>query len=260
MKFHHSLIMGGLLSAYLFPSEAATLIEQQDNKGTQKVFLADQQVRLESGEPSRYRLIDLPSKKAYTIDTKEQRIVEMEVAGTPPALPSNMPSLPKASPVEAELVKKGEGPKIAGYATVNYEVTANGKVCSENYFSKEAAKIAHLNEFMEAMYTLSSSRKPKGMPMPPCQQAHDNLEKESMALGVPMKSVIKWGDKEKVRHEVKRIQTDVTVAKDFFDLPKGFKRITEEEMIKENTEKMQDWMKEHPPRQRGQSPFGDMPR
>lgn len=246
MKLLYQYFIAGILSISLFPTWSATIIERRDTKGNlQKVTLEGQQAYIEN-DNRHNMLINLQDKKAYAINSKDKQIMEMKIVGTPRALPPNMPPPPKGPTIEAQLLKKGEGPQIAGYPTLTYQVTANGKVCSENYFSLEAGKITYLKEFMEAMYTLSSSRTPKGIPLPPCLRAHNELENESMALGIPMRSLIKEGTREKVWHEIVSIKTNVSVAKDFFNLPQDFKIITEEEIQKEDTERMNQWMKEHP--------------
>ena len=246
MKLLYQYLVISMLSISSLPTWSATVVERRDTKGNlQKVTLEGQQAYIEN-DPQRHMLINLKTNKAYAIHIKDKQIMEMNIVGTPPTLPSSRSSAPPR--VEAKLLKKGEGPKVAGYPTMIYQVMANGQVCSENYFSSEAVKVTNLKEFMEAMYTLSSSRTPKGIPLPPCLQAHDELEKESMSLGVPMRSIIKGGPKEKVWHEIVNIKTNISVGTEFFTLPKDFKIITEEDIQKEEIAKMKQWMKEHPQR------------
>jgi hypothetical protein len=240
---HHWLIVGIACTTMTPTSWAGTVIERRDTQGnTQKIFLDENKARIDSSDPNRYTLMNLQEKKAYMVDSKEKRMVALDFMGSPPPLPPNMPKPPAQPPVKAELVKKGEGPKIAGYPTVNYQVLANGKECSENYLSPEATKIAYVQDFITAIYKMSDSRKPKGMPEHPCQQAKDDLEAKSMELGVPMKSMVKGGQQgekdgpqkkeEKVRHEILSIKTDVKIPEDTFTLPKDYKVISEQELIK----------------------------
>ena len=80
----------------------------------------------------------------------------------------------------------------------------------KNLTAKQAAQVAYLNDFLNALSQISNSRKIKGMPMPPCMKAHDELEAESIKIGIPMKSVIKGGKKggDQVMYEIISIKTN----------------------------------------------------
>lgn len=233
--WYHRLIVSVIMVS-VTPTWAATIVERRDTRGDkQKIIMEEQQARIETSNPKFYTLIDLEKGKAYMVNTEEQQIMAMNIIGTPPKPPQDMPPLPKLPDINAELIEKGDGPEVAGYTTINYQVIAEGKVCSENYFSLEAMKVPHVKVFLDAMYQMSSSRKPKDLPVHPCQQAHDELEAQSMKLGVPMKSVIKGsGEKgDKVKYEIIRIQTDVKIPENTFALPKKYQVKTEAQMLKE---------------------------
>lgn len=193
----------------------------------------------------------------YLVDAHKKRIVEMDIKGVPPKLPQQMPPKPPwGDSVGAEFVKKGQGPKIAGYPTMHYQVQADvpdrrgnmrSITCSDNYFSTEAVqKVAYLNKFIEIMFEMSNSRKLKGMPAPFCQQAFHELEEESMQLGIPMKTVLKGGGEmgDRVKHEIIRIQTDAKVSADTFVLPRYDDKISEQEMKEEMRKEMMKRMEE----------------
>ncbi len=240
MIYWYRWIIVGTVSLSVIPTWAATVVERRDTRGEkQKIVMTKQQARIETPDPDFYTLIDLEKGKTYMVNAKEKQMVEMDIVGTPPKPPQDMP-LPKPREIKTELVKKGNGPKIAGYATVNYQVTVDGKVCSENYFSKEAVEVPYVKAFLDAMYQMSHSRKMKGMPVHPCQQAHDELEAESMKLGVPMKSTIQRSRNkgEKVRYEIIRIQPDVKVPDDIFNLPQGYEVKSEATMMEERRQAM----------------------
>jgi len=148
--------------------------------------------------------------------------------------------------VQAKLINKGNGPMIAGYPTIQYQVKADSQVCSETYFSKEAGKVAYLKNFLIALSKLSKSRKIKGMQLPPCLKAHDQLEAESLKLGLPMKTIVKGGKRgDQVMYEIVSIQTNVDVSRDIFNLPVGYRMMSEQEMIREGEAKMRQWMEEN---------------
>ena len=243
-----SCIMVGLLSASVFGTAwAATIIERQEMGKTQKVTLEGENVRIDSSNPNFYILMDLKKGNAYMVNGKEKRIVKLKIVGKPPTLPSQSPQYqqPKrrSEPVKAKLVKIGNGSSIAGYPTVNYEMKANNQVCSEESFSKQAALVPYVKDFLNAISQLSSSRQIKGMPLPPCVQANNDLEAEYLKLGMSMKTVVKGKNGNTVLYKITSIKTDVGVPSRLFRLP-SYKIISEQEMIKENMAKRNQWRRE----------------
>ncbi len=234
-----TLLFIGLTTA----SYAATVMERRDRQNQLETFLLEGNlVRLENRDSKNYRLMNLAENKAYAINVEEKKMVVMPLVGTPPEMPANMPKPPESAPVKVELLKQGEGPTIAGYTTVIYQVTADGRPCSDTYFSPAAAKIPFLQDFLKAYNQLSYSRKPKGLPQPPCQQAHEELVNQLLAQGIPMKMVMKGREKDSVLFEIINLKTDETVNADIFTVPKDYQKLSEAEMIKQRREQMQQWM------------------
>ncbi|MCK5666500.1 MAG: DUF4412 domain-containing protein [Thiotrichaceae bacterium] len=208
----------------------------------QEITINEQYARINSSDPKQYTLIDFQKGKVYLINNKEKRMIQMEIIGTAAKIPQNMPQQhPWNRAVKTKLVRKGNGPRIAGYHTVKYQLKADGKVCSENYFSQQAGEVAHIKNFIQAMSNMSNSRKIKGIPLPPCQKAYDKFEAKSMDFGFPMKSTL--GQKsDKVRFQIIQIKTNVTVKPEIFTLPRGYKVMNEQEMIEEGQAKRREWM------------------
>jgi hypothetical protein len=133
MNYIPRWIIVGIVSVSVMPSWAATVIERGgvgDNK--QLVTLNEHQARIETADRDIYTLLDLKEKKVYVINSKEKSILKMDIEGKPIELPENLPSMPQQQrqkssqqdePVKAKLVKMGDGPTIAGYSTVVYQVT-----------------------------------------------------------------------------------------------------------------------------------------
>ncbi len=236
-QFLSHLLMGMLL-LLAFPSWSDTVIERQDTQGDrQTILMGEHRARFQGQTPEHYMLIDLETKQVYIVDSLEKQILEMPITGRPHG--DSPQNLPPAIEVESKLVNQGEGPKMAGYPTLKYEVTANGKFCSENYLSEKAAKIPHVLSFLNALYEVSDSRKIKGIPAHPCQLAHDELEIEMMKLGVPMKSVRRTTNGNKVRHEIMEIKIGVTIKPEQLSLPKDYRIVSEETMIKQEQSEIQ---------------------
>ena len=242
------LMIGVVSTSICQMTWAAMIIERHDIQGkTETIIIDKQQVRINASNSNNYTLLDLNKRKVYFVDGKKERIVEMDIKGTPPKLSQNIPkppSPPWGDSIEPELVSQGEGPEIAGYSTVHYQVKALSRVCSDHYFSKEAAnKLAYLNDFLEVMSEMSRSRKIQGMPVHPCQQALEDLETESAKLGIPMKSIIKGGRGDKVKHEILSIKTKSDISTNTFTLP-NYNKINEQQWREETQREMRMRMKE----------------
>lgn len=246
-----------ITSVAAIPSWAATVVEQRGMQGNvQKIIINMPTARIESSRPTQYMLVNMQEKKMYMVDSEHKRILVVDMAATAPTNPPPQAPTPPVT-VEARLDKKGDGPEIAGYATVHYQTLANNMVCSNEYLSADALKIESIKTFLLAMEDLASARKKmlRAMATPqqqdPCAQAYDKLQSEYKAIGVPLKTTDKEG---KVINEIASIQVDVTVAADLFVLPKEYKLTTEEEMRKEFMQKMEEAR-----RQPGNNPPGAMP-
>ena len=237
-------IMVGILSACVCGTTwAATIIERKEMGKTQKVTLEGENVRIDSSSPNFYILMDLKKGNVYMVNGKERRIVELKIIGTPRTLPPQYKQQTQKQPIKAQLVKIGNSSSIAGYPTVKYEMKANNKVCANSSFSKEAADIPYVQDFLNAISNLSSSRQIKGMPLSPCIQANNDLSADYMKLGMSMKTVVKGKKGDTVLYEITRIKTDIGVPSKLFRLP-NYQIITEQEMIKENMAKRNQWHRE----------------
>ncbi|MDY6994818.1 MAG: hypothetical protein SVR94_19710 [Pseudomonadota bacterium] len=243
-RLSYSLIFM-IMSIYTLPNWAATVIKRENLQGeTEKVILDQEHVRIEYPDTERYMIFDMGKQKAYAINKKEKMIVEMAFTAPTPPRSAQSPRQRAKRPVEAELVKKGEGPKIAGYSTLHYQLTAHGKPCSDEYFSNQATEIENIKAFLTAMNELSQSRQPPAIPMHPCQQAHNELTQKAFSIGVPMKSATAKG---KIRHEIKSIETGVKVDATQFTLPKEYQLKTEQQMITEAQQRMDEHSARRPP-------------
>ncbi|OQY53815.1 MAG: hypothetical protein DRR08_20490 [Candidatus Parabeggiatoa sp. nov. 2] len=354
MNYLHRGIIAGIAGAsvVMLPMPAAsnwgaTVVKRSDGQGnTQTVIMSDQYARIETPDPNYYMLMDMGKGKAYQVNAKEKRMVEMDIIGTPPKPPRERRGEPgqdrgerggppqdqwerggppqdqwrrggppqdqwrrggppqdrweRSGPpqdrwerggsprdrgersgsrnrgerggqrgipqswkgsVKAELVNKGRGPDIAGYPTVKYQVKANDKVCSAIYFSQKAAEVPYLKAFIKAMFQMSKSRKPKlkGIPLPPCIKAHEQLEAKLMKLGVPMKTVLKGGKRgEMVRDKITSLRTGVDIPDNTFTLP-GYETMSEQKAMEERWKQMKKWMEEAKQR-RGERPYQQRPR
>ncbi|MCP4701708.1 MAG: hypothetical protein GY862_33345, partial [Gammaproteobacteria bacterium] len=220
---------------------AATLVEIKKGRHAQKILIEGDNARMESGQPGQYRLMKLKEKKMFVVNADRKIYIDVlsppSAGGQKPLLP-NMPAQPERqnAKVDAKLVEKGEGPAIAGYPTMHYQVTANGKVCSDEYVSAQALKIKDIANFVRASREIETAGKkwaggaPPFMRVNPCMEA-DELTKEKLtSQGALMRSVLMNG---RARHEVVSIKTNAPANPDAFGIPTGFKKTTPYELMQE---------------------------
>lgn len=239
---YRSLIVGIAGANVCHASWAATVVERcNDFQQLETVTMTKDHARMASDDSDFYTVIAVADGKVYQVDTHNKRVVEMAISDTAPKPSQEIPTPPWGKSAKTDLVSKGNGPKIAGYPTVSYQIKALGQTCSENYFSEEAAKVGHIKAFLEAWTQLSNRRKIKGMYFHPCQQARDELESQLMTLGIPMKIVIKGGQGDKVKHQILSIKTDAEVHDNFFAWPKAYEVISEAKMREIARKEMEKW-------------------
>ncbi|RKZ82246.1 MAG: hypothetical protein DRR19_21020 [Candidatus Parabeggiatoa sp. nov. 1] len=246
IKKHPFLILGIAGASVCNASWAATVVKRcNDFQQVETVTITRDNARMAGHNPNFYTVIASAEGKVYQVDTKKKRVVKMDISGTAPKPQQDIRTPPWGASAKAKLVRKGSGPKIADYPTAHYQIKALGRACSDNYFSQEVTKVAHIKEFLDTWSQLSNARKIKGMYFHPCQQARDELESKLMRLGVPMKIVIKGGKRgDKVRHQILSIKTDVEVENNFFELPKGYEVMSEAKMREMAQKEMEKWRAE----------------
>lgn len=250
MKYLSHWLTLGIATTFTMSSWAATVVEQRDAQGNmQKVTIEKAFARMEGFKPELYMLVDFQAKKMYMVNTKEQKAVENNMNSEGAAMPPGMKQPQSPPEVEAKLVKIGDGPEIAGYATVHYQVTANGEVCSNDYFSESADKIEYIHSFSEMMdgFRKKTMKAMPFMPANPCLHAYSKLQPEFLKHGTVLRSTAKDG---KVMNEVVSIKTSVEIAPDLLKIPEGYKIMTEKELMEQMRQRFENMQRN----QGGQSP------
>jgi hypothetical protein len=130
-------------------------------------------------------------------------------------------------------VRKGPGPKIAGYPTEQYQLFADGALCVTTYLSRPAMERGQLKEFHNAFYRMQMKQKQTakaaGAESSSCGDAEQLLMASYPERGLAMRTLFPDGQ---VRQEITNIKTGVKVADGFFDPPLGLKQITHEEFLR----------------------------
>jgi hypothetical protein len=232
------------LSLFTVNIWAATMIEVRNAQGqTQQVYINEDYARMQMMQmtetnqaPQTYRLIDLKMRKMYMVNPTEKRYFDPNIMRLNPnqrqppqqAMP-NMPTFrgqnqPAPAPIKAELIKvAGKTIEVAGYPTEHYQVVANGEVCSDDYFSKQALEVGHIAQFNKTMQAIKEQQQTdmsrQLSQQHPCVQAYQQLEPQMTILGMRMKSVYATGKLAgQIRNEVVTVKTDAQVEAGFFSL------------------------------------------
>jgi len=226
---------GAMVGGLKAPSAATTKMQ------TSKILLDASHARMEAGSNQQYMLFDLANQKMMMVNAQQKQAIDMSSMPKMPSMPDNM-SKPatQSEEIKAELVKIGAGPEIAGYATVHYQVKADGKVCSNEFISVDAMKVEYVQNFMQAMHNMAEERRKAMSKMPffkqaSCAKAAEQTAGDMLKHGMLMRSQDAKGQ---LRNEVVSINTDVSVNTTDFAVPQGFEVMTPQQMMQRAMQKM----------------------
>ncbi len=221
-----------LLGATAVPALAATLIEGKDEGGEyHRIMIQDDWARLEygEGEPAEYLLLNLKNNQAYAVDRGQRQVVEMSEASAPPRGVENKTP---AAHANVSFKKKGAGPKIAGYATEQYVLSAGGALCGEHFVAPQTLQSGDVKRFIQAMLQFSQGQAASDEdPLrEPCTAAEDMADSEYGKLGLPLRVTDAEG---KVVHEIEKISTVAAFPASKFEIPAGYAVTNPKQMMEE---------------------------
>ncbi len=251
------LLLTTVLVSFSLTAFGGTVIESREaGGGSSKISIDGNWVRFDraEGDKSGYLLVNSKAKKFYMIVPAERTIIEFSA--------DKKGKNTAVRKVNAQIEEVGAGPKVVGYATRKYELTANGEKCGSMLVSKQAAKIGDIEKLLSATGSLDPEafmpeemlRGLQGM-ADSCDMAEMQLGEQELAkLGLPMKSLDSEG---KMKHEVVSIDEKAKLKSELFELPKDYTRTTVKQMMegmrKEmegSMDKLNEMMKEMSPEER----------
>ncbi|MCP4406495.1 MAG: DUF4412 domain-containing protein [Gammaproteobacteria bacterium] len=192
-------------------ASAATLIESRADQNTMKMWIEGTKSRMDMPEQDGYVLTDAEQRKMYIISDKERTVMDMS---------SNFKSQfdkSKSEDLDIKLVKKRAGPTIAGYQTTHYTLSANGKHCADQYVSLKVLRDPNLKEYARHSAGMSNNSPIRAL-MDACTLASISATERFQKIGFPLRTVDADGD----RHEVTRIQKNVSPGPNAFEVPKDY--------------------------------------
>lgn len=215
----------------------ATLLEfhSGDGQETQKMWVEGELARVEGGgAPGSYSIFDMKNGRLYGIEPAQKHIVEYDLApGTGKPTRSSGPTARVATE------DKGTGPKLAGYATRHYLLTADGETCGEYFLSKDALADAGMRDVLGGLKRLSDAQE-DGDGYDPCDQAETYMIGEYLKLGLPLRQLDAEGE---LDHEIVRIEKNARMPAGGTALPKGYQRISMEQYVQQMMQRYQEQQK-----------------
>jgi len=218
-------VVGGLACfAVLESVSAATLIEQTDGESTGLLYVEGAKMRSDNKDGEGYGLIDLEKKTFHMVNPQERTVLDMSSMVWKAAAKGQSG---EATQVNARLEKVGSGPEIAGYATEQYTLLANGKACQDLYFSRKAFDDSG---FAEVWAKAGEALREMNSEYDACDVAEvEVLDYEK--YGWPLKTVHRESMHAGQFEEVLRIERGVEPPPGGFEVPAGYRVVSFEAMM-----------------------------
>ena len=221
-----------LLALLSVQAESAMMVEMQDSEGVSRIYSEGGKGRIEMSASGDFMLVDSKENTAYVVMPSERTILDMR----------DMLNSPTSTGVggETKLKRKGSGPEIAGYKTVEYLITAGERNCQTVYGSRPAMEksgMQHIFSVFRKMALQAHAMATQfGMDNDPCTAADTVVTQQAAEIGMPMRVKDEAGT---VISEVLRIDTNATLPPDAFALPGDYEV--------QNMAQMQEQMREQMP-------------
>ena len=198
---------------------ADTVIELNSDNNAITFMSNGNKARINTSGKSDYMIVDFASKAIYAVSPDQHRIINLNQSVT--ALSDNAPP-----EVKLAFTPTGNGPVIAGYATLSYRYSANGEFCGTVQASKAALDGTSLGDMLEVMNEMAkNARKALGgfaAVIPPCRQADMSLGSQVSNIGVPMQTVDTHGQ---VQRSINKISKNVNVDASNYVLPADYQAV-----------------------------------
>lgn len=237
--------LASLIAATAVSADTVIELKNEDNK-TQ--FLTNgKMARINTRGNDEYMLINFKTKTIYAVTPETRQIVNVS---------NSMPSLSGVKPPSIRLSIKpvGGGPKIAGYNTRKYRLSADGEYCGAIYASKDALRGTAIESMFDTMKTMADNhRKSLGgfaAAIPACQMAKIQLAEKLPEIGAPMRTTDKKGH---IDTEITMILKNAGVDPHNYSFPPGYKKVSMGEKIEKalaDSQQMDRTQKNRPEMQR----------
>lgn len=218
------------------------------NENNKSQFLTNGKVaRINTRGNDEYMLVNFKTNTIYSVTPETKQIINLS---------NSIPSVSGVKPpsIRLSIKPEGRGPKIAGYNTRKYSLSANGEYCGSIFASKDALKGTAIESMLGTMKTMADNhRKSLGgfaAVIPVCQMARIQLAEKLPQIGAPMRTTDKKGQ---IETEITMILKNAGVDAHNYSLPPGYEKVAMGEKIEKartNSRQMDRMQKNTPEMQR----------
>jgi len=238
-----------LILALPVTAMAASMIETRDGQGHHsRIYIDGDRARVEMPEDEGYMVMDVKNNSMKAVIPKQRTVMDMS-----DMLKSHGNTAAGSKHVNSSSKLKGSGPKIAGYATQQYDIYANGQYCGSSYVSAQAFNDLDMKKFAHAMQAMDQQiqEKMSGMGLDQltsaCEQAEFQLSDKLQAMGFPLRFI---DHNKKLLSEVTSISRNAKLPANAFAIPADYRVMNADKMMQDAVKQMpnmQELMKNMPP-------------
>lgn len=209
---------------------AVTLVEIREGEhlemregehSTSTLYVEGAQMRTDTPGEASYAVMDLVKHTLVIVNTSEKTAMDMSSMAWKDKYSGGGT---KPRKVNADLEKIGSGPTIAGYRTIHYTLSVDGKKCKDMYTSMKVLKDIGWADLWSDIG--SWFREASIDDADDCELAEYQVA-DPGKLGFPLKTVESDGQFD----EVTNIEQGVKLPPGGFEVPAGYKLVSFEEMM-----------------------------
>ncbi len=213
-------------------AQAGVTIESASADGTQgRVLISGDKARVETGRQDFWLLLDFATGSILAVNDADR--IAMDMRSPIPQRREHGDMQLEAPKLRVRLERRNNGPTIAGYRTVHYRVTVDGRHCYDEYLAPDALADDGIRRFVAAM-SQGSDNEPQRVliqltaPERICEAADDLIDDHYPVSGIPLRTLDADG---RVVQEITRITFDEVHAAALFELPAGYPVLTRAEVM-----------------------------
>jgi hypothetical protein len=226
------LCLTAAATLFIPAAAAGVTIESSGADGTLgRVLISGDKARVETGREDYWLLLDLRAGTILAVNDVDR--IAMDMRSPIPQRSEHGNLSLDAPPLDVRLERREGGPVIAGYRTVHYRVTVDGRHCYDEYLAPDALADDGIRRFVDAMSRGSDNAPQRVLiqltaPERICEAADDLIDDYYPVSGIPMRTLDADG---RVVQEITRIAFDEAHAPALFELPDGYPVLTRTEVM-----------------------------
>ncbi len=240
------VLLFSLITFFTASVHSAILIQSKDaQQQVSSIYIEGQNIRINMPENEGYVLVNGNRNTMHVVVHQERSIMDMSEL-----LRDSHDDSPVSMKVKATTRKLANGPRIAGYSTVEYGLYANNQYCGSLYISDKAMQDLQLHSLAQSFLRLQENIESHmsqfsgidtNMFNDPCEDAELAADRQLMLQGFPLKSIDK---NRKLTSVVTKINKNARLPARAFSLPEGYAMTSPDQMMKDAMQDMQPEMQQ----------------